>query len=450
MDEMNEMPTPPDGGDVPPPGTGGPGPGGSAPTSSSADLGGSPATAPPSGGSAAWQWPAPPAPPDTGAQGQRRSHYLIALVVIVALLAGTLGAGLEAVLRNTSNVSRPNAVTSDTGLTGGKGVVARIATAVDPAVVDIRTDIANQVGVGAEQAAGTGMLISASGEVLTNNHVVADSTRILVVVPGHGTYRVKVVGEDVSQDIALLRLVGAPKGLPFVRTGDSSSVQVGTPVVAIGNSLGLGGKPAALSGTITAVGRTITASDQVSTANAETLHNLLQTNAPLVPGDSGGPLVNLKGQVIGMDTAAESAGLTGYTAGFAIPINRAVAIADLIARGRSSSQIHLGESAFLGVLVGGTYINPTNPFGFATGVTGPSGAPPGVRIDAVDAATPAARAGLQPGDTITALDGTATATNQELVAAIESHRPGALVTVTYVSASGVSQTVRVELAAVTR
>ncbi len=456
MDEMSENLTPPQGGEAVTPGAGATGPGRWAPAGSSADLGGPPTAELPGAGTGGWQW-SPPPPPlvGDGARGTGGGRRLLVLVVVVALLAGILGAGLDAALRSGStpsdtSVAASPSTTSGIPLAGGQTSVAQVAAAVDPTVVDIATDVANDVATGAEQAEGTGMIITPTGEVLTNNHVVADATNIRVTVAGHGTYKVKVLGVDVTQDVALLQLVGAPANLPYVRLGNSARVTVGTPVVAIGNALGLGGKPTVIGGTITAVGRTITANDAFSTSANETLHNLLQTDAPIVSGDSGGPLVNLQDQVIGMDTAAQSAEATGGTEGFAIPVNEAHNIALQIRRGKSSNRIQLGETAFLGVLTGEAPTYYTNPFGFPTGATGAAAPPAGVYISAVYAATPALEAGLQAGDTITAVDGTATKTNPALLAAIESHQPGAQITVTYVDSSGTSHTVTVVLAGITR
>jgi S1-C subfamily serine protease len=376
------------------------------------------------------------------------------LLVVVALLAGTLGAGLEAVLRGNQQSSpsaaiSPRTATSGAGLAGGNAVTP-VAAAVDPAVVDIHTYVANEVSAGAEQAAGTGMLITPSGDVLTNNHVVAYATRILVRVAGHGTYRGQVLGVDVTQDVALVKLVGAPANLPYVSFGNSAQVKVGTPVVAIGNALGLGGKPTVVSGTITAVGRTITASDVLATTATETLHNMLQTDAPIVAGDSGGPLVNIHDRVIGMDTAAQSTSATAGTEGFAIPINEARKIALQIENGRSSSRIQIGATGFLGIVTGESAPSTLIPFGFPTGVTGTAPAPAGVYVSGVVVGTGAEQAGIEAGDTITAIDGTPTTTNKALVAAIESHKPGASITVTFLDTSGASHTVVVNLTGIAR
>src|SRR6202042_2481296 len=141
-------------------------------------------------------------------------------------------------------------------------------------------------------------------------------------------------GVDPGDDVALVKLQGAA-GLKTVQVGDSSKVSLGTGVVAVGNAGGRGGNPTVTSGTITAVGRTITASDSGSGQNTETLHNMLQTNAPIAEGDSGGALATAAGQGIGMNTAANSQSLggAGTSMGFAIPINRALSLAKKIAAG---------------------------------------------------------------------------------------------------------------------
>ena len=360
---------------------------------------------------------------------------------MVALLAGGLGAGLGASFANTASPSAPpSAAPLAPQTSNGADFAQQVADAVDPAVVDIDTTVASPNGSGATEAAGTGMIISSSGLVLTNNHVVNRATTIRVTVPGHsGTYPGTVVGVDTLDDIALVKITGL-SGLPTVSFGNSSNVTLGASVVAIGNALGQGGTPTVVTGAISALGRTITAGEQGSTVT-ETLHNMLQTTAPIVPGDSGGPLVDTSGQVIGMDTAAATAD-TGTTLGFAIPIDRARRIVSMIESGTSGKGVVIGVPAFLGIYVdspGSSFASP--------GIFGSSGAPSsGVTISGVIQGSPAAMAGMTGGDTITAVGGHATATFDALKTQIATYAPGKTVTVTYVNPSGAKMSVSVTLA----
>ena len=163
--------------------------------------------------------------------------------------------------------------------------VAAVATATDPAIVDVNTALDALEGGGT--GAGTGMVVSPGGLVVTNNHVVQGADTVTVVVPGHGSHPASVVGTDPSADVAVLKVSGL-SALPTVKFADSSAVTVGLPVVAIGNALGLGGSPTVTQGIISATGRTITASDETG-SNPETLHGLLQTDAPIAPGNSAAP-----------------------------------------------------------------------------------------------------------------------------------------------------------------
>src|SRR5262249_41959866 len=155
------------------------------------------------------------------------------------------------------------------------------------------------------------------------------------------------------EDVALLRLVGV-SGLRTVQPGDSGKVRLGTQVVALGNAGGAGGAPAVTSGSITALRRTITASN-AGAGTSETLRNMLQTDARVAGGEPGGRLANAPGQVIGMDTAANTGGFNGSgtrtSQGFAIPINRALAIVRQMAAGNGSGTIHVGQPAFMGITV---------------------------------------------------------------------------------------------------
>ncbi len=299
---------------------------------------------------------------------------------------------------------------------------------VDLGVVDVNSDLSYADG----GAAGTGMVLTSSGEVLTNNHVVDGATSVQVVDVGNGhTYTATVVGTDVTDDVAVLQLQGA-SNLSTVTTGDSSNVAVGDSVAAIGNAGGVGGTPSIAAGHVTALGQSITALDDVN-GSSESLNGLIQTDAAIQPGDSGGPLVDARGVVIGMDTAASSGTRfesQSATAGFAIPINRALSIASQIEGGTASANVHVGPTAFLGV-------NIETPNGTST---------PGVEINNVLSGFPAAAAGLGPGDVITGIDGVAVTTPTELTHEMQRFHPGQTVPLSWTDTSGRSHTEPITLA----
>jgi S1-C subfamily serine protease len=278
--------------------------------------------------------------------------------------------------------------------------------------------------------------------VLTNNHVVDGSTSLHATIVSSGrTYRVQVLGVDPVDDVALIKLEGA-SGLKTVSVGDSSKVTLGTGVVAIGNAGGTGGSPTVTSGTITALNRTITASDSGSGANSETLHGMLQTNAPIAAGDSGGPLSNAAGQVVGMDTAANSQSLggAGTNQGFAIPINRALAIARQIAGGKASPHILLGQAGFMGV--GVDSISNAQQC-LANGGVGASYQVPaksGALVCSVYPGTPAAKGGLVAGDVITSVNGQPVSSANGLTTIMRKYKPGSTISLGFVTASRQSHT----------
>ena len=279
----------------------------------------------------------------------------------------------------------------------------------------------------AARAAGTGMVLTSTGEVLTNNHVIDQATAIRVKVPTTGrSYSATVVGYDVSRDTAVLQLDGAT-GLGTFTTGNSSKVKRGDPVRAVGNAGGTG-RLKTTRGRVLRLGRTIVAGDELG---SQQLRNLIESSARIQAGDSGGPLFDRTGRVIGMNTAGTVSGLfaagSATSDGFAIPINRALSIARQIEAGRASKTVHIGESAFLGVAV-------TASGGHAV-------------IAGVASGSPAQSAGLQAGDTFVSIAGRSIRTPSDVSAALYPHHPGDAVSVTWVDRSGAQHTATVTLAA---
>lgn len=300
---------------------------------------------------------------------------------------------------------------------------------VVPGLVDINTTLSYQGAAGA----GTGIVLSPNGDVLTNNHVVEGSTDITAVsLANSQTYAADVIGFDRANDIAVLRLRGAG-GLPTAALGTSSTVRVGDPIAAIGNSNGTGGPPSFKPGAVTQLGASVRATDEAGGGTRE-LFDLIRVAAEIRPGDSGGPLVNSAGQVVGVTVAAtlnyQMGGVTGAE-GFAIPIDRAIAIANQIRAGVPSPSVHIGDSAFIGVGIAD-----------AQQLGGPAGAV--VRQVLPD--TPAGQAGLRAGDVITAVDGIPVNSAVDLSNLMDQRRPGNIVMLTWIDRFGNPRTVPVQLA----
>lgn len=313
---------------------------------------------------------------------------------------------------------------------------AQVAQRVDPGLVDIVTTLGFQQA----QAAGTGMVLTSSGDILTNNHVIKGATSITARDIGNGqSYQAKVVGYDHSHDIAVLKLSGA-SGLQTVTLGKSSNAQVGQKVIALGNAGGKGGTPSVVSGQIIGLNASITASDQ-SAGTAERLSGLIKHDAPIQPGDSGGPLANTAGAVVGIDTAASAtqdfhfSGGTGQTQGFAIPIDQAITIADQIDRGQASASVHIGATAFVGVEVS------SDDNAAAQGVRAGSGA----LIEGVVSGGPAERVGLAAGDVITSVGAQSVTSAETLQSALGQHHPGDQVRIAWTDQSGQNQSATLEL-----
>jgi len=402
-------------------------------------------------------------PPPTPPRLWRRP--LLAGVVVVALAA--LAGGAVAHFAWPPNSSSPSAVGSAgggfpfrrafPGLTpsqsgssnsapsgnaaAASGTTDSLAAQVDPGLVDINTTTAD-IGLGA----GTGMVVTSAGEVITNNHVIDGATRITATDIGNGkTYTARVVGYDKSRDVAVLMLVGA-SGLKTVPLGDSSTLHVGASVVTVGNAGGVGGTPSAAAGSVSALNQAITAADDGATSS-ERLTGLIEVNGQLQPGDSGGPLVDASGNVVGMDTAASATvgfqSSSGNSNGFAIPINEVLTVARQIVAGKAAGTVHIGPSAgaFLGVLIA-----PLSAGGLPRGFDSGPGAQ-GVFVEDTVPGGPADAAGLTQGDTITALNGRAVNSPSALTALMAKQRTGQSVRLSWLDGAGNAHTSTLRLAA---
>jgi S1-C subfamily serine protease len=386
-----------------------------------------------------------------------RTGDVVAMGLAAALVVGSAGTGLVAAARAIENQTAQASATTQTettqtspelyggqsfggyggGYAGGRSGTSESTTTVldttaataeqSVGVVVIDTVLAYE---GAE-AAGTGLILSANGRILTNNHVVEGATSITVTVVSTGVeYTAEVVGTEASEDIAVLDLVDA-SGLAVADLDTSGDVTVGDAVTGVGNAGGTGTLTAA-AGTVVNLEQSITAQDSDG-SDAEDLTGLIEVDADIESGESGGPLYDADGEVIGIDTAASS-GTTNIT-GYAIPIEDALeivtAIDAAVATGVDTDTITVGSPAFLGI-------------GLDT--TAPTGTDAAL-VAGVIADTPAAAIGLAAGDIITAVDGAAVATATALSATLAGYDPGDTVTIDWVDAAGSAHTASATLIA---
>jgi S1-C subfamily serine protease len=381
-------------------------------------------------------WP-PAAPARHRSTFMRRTLIAGLAIVCVGAGGGTAWAITSATLARTPATASlptgssqsgeaPNS-TGDNGngstATGNGGTASSTAiAAIDAATVDINALTAAHTG----EVAGTGMVISPSGLVLTNNHVIDNTVNITARIDGAGTtYTVKVIGYDAPDDVALVQLVGA-SGLATVPIGNSDQVNVGDSLTVIGNALGKGGTPAVVTGVVAQLDQQITASDE--SGDTENLTGMIQVQANIEPGDSGGPEINAAGQVVGMTTAGSTSGNpnqeTGATTGFAIPINKAMQIVAEIRAG-SGPNIHIGNAAELGIQV--AQATSAQPL-------------PGAYVSGVIANTPAASLGVARNDRIVKINDITITSSNDLHKAMEGFNAGQTVPLTWIDANGTSHT----------
>ncbi|CAB4736344.1 unannotated protein [freshwater metagenome] len=332
------------------------------------------------------------------------------IAITMALVAGVVGS----IAGRTSATldSKTNLVSTKSVIERKPDSIAGIAARVSPSVVSIEVRSGNSGGTG------SGFFLESNGYILTNNHVISlaatNGATITVKLANGKDYKAKLIGRDVSYDLAVIKI--AVTDAPALQLGNSDEVQVGDGVIAIGSPLGLTGT--VTSGIISAKNRPVTSGGGTSESS---FINAIQTDAAINPGNSGGPLVDLSGAVIGINSAIATTG-SGFGGqsgsiglGFAIPINQARKTADQLIKNGSSTYPIMGVS-------------------LDTRFTG-TGAKIPDEVGAVSAGGPAERAGIKPGDVIIAIDGKAIATADEAIVSVRSHSVGQRITVKFLRGS---------------
>jgi serine protease Do len=368
----------------------------------------------------------PPNPASFPAAPARPRSWLAAVVAAAVLAGAGAGAGVSALMHNdsTRTVTVPTASSHNSSVIAKPSDVQGILAKVGPAVAYVRTQDFSPGTFFPSGGAGTGIVLTPDGELLTNAHVVNGATSIKVTI-GSDTqsHDASLIGIDTTHDLALVKISGV-SNLPVATLGNSSGLQVGDSVIAIGNALNLQGGMTVTEGIVSAINRSISAGD-ANGGGGESLSGLIQTDAAINPGNSGGPLVNSAGQVVGINTATSG---DAQNIGFAIAIDNAKPVVDQLRKGgsgSSSGSTQQGGQAFLGVSV-------------TDGQTG-------ALVQDVDASAPAGQAGIQQGDEIVSLGGQSVQSADNLTTAMQSHKPGDKVSITFLRGQS-RQSVDVQLA----
>lgn len=366
---------------------------------------------------------------------RRRMMVLLALILAIGLtlsacdlnagddetdVAGTPEAATTEEIETPENdtadapaVARPSDNATPEGTPGAQAngdlthAIRDVSRIIRPTVAFIAIQAGGTGAPGApgQQGVGSGVVFDERGYILTNNHVVENAEEMMVVLPDDPTsYRATLVGRSPSLDLAVIQIEG--EDLPVATLGDSNELEIGEWVVAIGNALGLPGGPTVTAGVVSALDRTIEAGQQ-----QVSMEDLIQIDAAINPGNSGGPLVNLRGEVVGINTAAIQ-GAEGI--GFAVSMDTAQRFIDEVLTG--------DPRPFLGITGGTLTAAVVERFDLAVDS--------GVLVIQVQADSPAQEAGIQPGDVIVAFDGKSIASTGELQETLDEYSPGDEVTVT--------------------
>jgi putative serine protease PepD len=367
-----------------------------------------------------------PVPSPVAPRKRSRAGLLTVGALAVALVSAGIGGGVATLVHDDHTAS-------PTSILGGNpsqpaaslpaGSVEQVAAKVVPSVVKLETEM------GRQSEEGSGIVLSADGLILTNNHVVAGAkdagggVQTKVTFADGNTSSYTVIGTDPSSDIAVVKAASA-SGLTPITIGSSGNLRVGQDVVAIGSPLGLEGT--VTTGIVSALNRPVAAGGDAQ--NQNTVLDAIQTDAAINPGNSGGALVDMNGDLVGVNSAIATLGgdpsesqSGSIGLGFAIPVDQAKRIADELIQNGSASHASLGVQVINDKTVDGA------------------------KIMDVTAGGAAASAGLPAGSVVTKVDDRVISSGNALVAAIRSKAPGDKVTLTYLDASGKSQTAQVTL-----